>query len=608
MRSLENFLTRIPHRLGALALVASLVGACHHNPFTPRNEAAADLILHNGKVVTLDAENRITSAVAIRDGKILATGDDADVQRYRAAATRVVDLGGRTVIPGLNDSHMHVIRGGLNYNLELRWDGVPSLAEALERVRRQAERTPAGQWVRVVGGWSEFQFAERRMPTIAELNEAAPTTPVFVLYLYGKALLNKEALRVLGITKDTPNPSGGVIERDARGEPTGLLLAKPDALILYSTLGRLPKLSPEEQVNSTRQFMRELNRLGLTSTIDAGGGGQNFPGDYAVGMELARRGELTLRIAYYLFAQKRGQELEDYRQWTTMTAPGNNGDLLRPNGYQMEGAGENVLWEAADFENFLEPRPELQEGMEPKLEEILSLFAEKGWPFRIHATYDESISRILDVVERVKTGQGQQGLRFIIDHAETISERNLERVARLGGGIAVQDRMAFQGEHFITRYGAEAASRAPPVKRMLELGIPVGLGTDATRVSSYNLWLSLYWLVSGKTLGGATLNQPEARLDRVTALRLATVGSAWFSGEEKLKGTLEPGRYADLAVLSADYLSIPEEDIKSLESVLTVVGGQVVFAAGNLASLGPPPTPVEPAWSPVARDGGSSAR
>ncbi|QRO02448.1 amidohydrolase [Archangium violaceum] len=594
----------LKNRLGALALTAGLIGACTHATPTPRNEAGADLILHNGKVVTLDAGNRIVSAVAIREGNILAVGDEAEVQRYRASGTKVVDLGGRTVIPGLNDSHIHVIRGGLNYNLELRWDGVPSLAEALERVRRQAERTPEGQWVRVVGGWSEFQFAERRMPTIAELNAAAPKTPVFVLYLYGKALLNKEALRVLGITKDTPNPSGGIIERDARGEPTGLLVAKPDALILYSTLGRLPKLSPEEQVNSTRQFMRELNRLGVTSTIDAGGGGQNFPGDYAVGTELARRGELTLRIAYYLFAQKRGQELEDYKQWTTMTRPGKNGDLLRPNGYQVGGAGENVLWEAADFENFLEPRPELHEGMEPKLEEILTLFAEKGWPFRIHATYDESISRILDVIERVKTTRGMEGLRFIIDHAETISERNLERVARLGGGIAVQDRMAFQGEHFINRYGKELAAHAPPVKRMLELGIPVGLGTDATRVSSHNLWLSLYWLVSGRTLGGTELNQPEMRLDRVTALRLATVGSAWFSGEEKQKGTLEPGRYADLAVLSADYLSVPEEKIKSLESVLTVVGGQVVFAAGDFASLAPAPTPVEPTWSPVALFGG----
>jgi hypothetical protein len=596
-----SLLRRSPHRLGLLALVAGLLGACSHTPAAPPPEAPADLILRNGKVLTLDAGNRVVSAVAIRDGRILAVGDDAQVQRHQASGTRVVDVGGRTVIPGLNDSHTHVIRGGLNYNLELRWDGVPTLAEALEGVRRQAERTPAGQWVRVVGGWSEFQFAERRMPTVAELNAAAPRTPVFVLYLYGQALLNAEALRVLGITKDTPNPPGGLIERDAQGHPTGLLVAKPDAFILYSTLGRLPKLSPGEQENSTRQFLRELNRLGVTSAIDAGGGGQSFPGDYAVATELARRGELTLRVAYYLFAQKRGEELADFQRWSSLTKPGTNGDRLHPNGYLMTGAGENVLWAAADFENFLEPRPELHEDMEPRLEEVLTLFARQGWPFRIHATYDESISRILDVVERVKARQGLEGLRFIIDHAETISEQSLQRVARLGGGIAVQNRMAFQGEHFVTRYGPQAASRTPPVKRMLELGIPVGLGTDATRVSSYNPWLALHWLVSGRTLGGAVLAPPEARLDRLTALRLATVGSAWFSGEERHKGTLEPGRYADLAVLSADYLSVPEDALRTLESVLTVVGGQVVYAAGAFAALGPPPLAVEPAWSPVTR-------
>lgn len=607
MRSLKTLLGRTSHRLGVLALAAGLLGACSHTPASSGRAREADLILRNGRVVTLDTEGRVASAIAIREGQVLAVGSDADVQQYQAGATRVVDLGGRTVIPGLNDSHIHVIRGGLNYNLELRWEGVPTLASALDMVRRQAERTPAGQWVRVVGGWSEFQFAERRMPTVAELNAAAPKTPVFVLYLYGKALLNQEALRVLGITRDTPNPPGGLIEKDAQGNPTGLLVAKPDAFILYSTLGRLPKLTPEEQVNSSRQFMRELNRLGVTSTIDAGGGGQNFPDDYAIATELARRGELTLRIAYYLFAQKRGQELTDYRRWTGMTSPGKNGDLLRPNGYLTGGAGENVLWAAADFENFLEPRPELHEDMEPRLEEILSLFAEKGWPFRIHATYDESISRILDVIERVKARGGLQGLRFIIDHAETVSDRNLERVAKLGGGIAVQDRMAFQGEHFIARYGQQAAGRSPPVKRMLERGIPVGLGTDATRVSSYNPWVSLYWLVSGKTMGGTVLTPPEARLDRVAALRLATVGSAWFSGEEQQKGTLEPGRYADLAVLSADYLTVPEEDIRDLESVLTVVGGKVVYAAGDFASLGPAPIPVEPSWSPVALFGGAAA-
>ena len=272
-----------------------------------------DLILHNGRITTLDAKIPAAEAISIKDGIVQTVGSNADVMRTAGAETKIVDLGGRRVIPGLNDSHTHLIRGGLNYNMELRWEGVPSVADALRRSKEQAERTPAPQWVRVVGGWSEFQFAERRLPTLDEINRAAPDTPVFILHLYGQALLNKAALNVLGFNRDTPNPPGGVIERDSNGQPTGLLVAKPSALILYSTLARGPKLPLEDQINSTRHFMRELNRLGITSVIDAGGGGQNYPEDYDVIQRLHDDGQMTVRIAYNLFAQKAGGELSDYR-------------------------------------------------------------------------------------------------------------------------------------------------------------------------------------------------------------------------------------------------------------------------------------------------------
>src|SRR5947207_5745984 len=268
--------------------------------------APPDLILHNGRITTLDANYPEATNVAIADGRIVGV-DDAE-EYERGPNTKVIDLKGRRVVPGLNDSHLHVIRGGLNYNMELRWDGVPSLADGLRMLKEQAQRTPPGQWVRVVGGWSEFQFAERRMPTLDEINAAAPDTPVFILHLYCQALLNRAALRVVGYTKDSPNPPGGEIQHDHQGNPTGLLIARPNATILYATLAKGPKLPPEHQMNSTRHFMRELNRLGLTSIIDAGGGYQNFPEDYAVVEELHRRGEMTLRIAYHLFTQKPKQE------------------------------------------------------------------------------------------------------------------------------------------------------------------------------------------------------------------------------------------------------------------------------------------------------------
>ena len=528
------------------------------------------------------------------DGRFVMTGTDDEVLSDSSADTMRIDLRGRRVIPGLNDSHMHPIRGGLNYNMELRWDGVPSLVDALRMLKEQAARTPPPQWVRVVGGWTEFQFTERRMPTLDEINQVSPDTPVFVLHLYDRAWLNGAALRAVGYTKETPDPPAGEIQRDRHGNPTGLLIARPNAMILYSTLAKGPKLAREDQMNSTRLFMRELNRFGITSVIDAGGGFQNYPDDYEVINELHKRGELTVRFAYNLFTQKPRQELADFQRWTKMTKHGAGDDFFR-----MNGAGEMLVFSAADFEDFLEPRPEMPPVMEDELKTVIRHLVENRWPFRLHATYDETIGRALNVYEEVNRTVPFDGLHWFFDHCETVSDRNLERIKALGGGIAVQDRMAFQGEYFVERYGASQTQRTPPIRRMLELGIPVGAGTDATRVSSYNPFVSLYWLITGKTVGGTTLYPESNRLDRLEALRLYTVGSSWFSSEDAKKGSIVPGQFADLSVLSGDYLSVAEEQIKHLESVLTVVGGRIVFAAGEFKELDPPPLPISPHWSPV---------
>lgn len=559
-----------------------------------KQDAAADLLFINGSFRTMDRQQPIATAVAIGDGRFLEVGDDASVMRHQQQGSTVIDLGGRTVIPGLNDSHLHMIRGGLNYNLELRWEGVPSLADALRMLRLQAERTPAPQWVRVVGGWSEFQFAERRLPTLDEINAVAPETPVFILHLYDRALLNRAALRAVGYTRETPNPPGGEIQRDKDGTPTGMLIARPNAMILYATLARGPSLPREHQVNSTRQFMRELNRLGVTSVIDAGGGFQNYPDDYAIVEQLSRDGQLTVRIAYNLFTQRKGEELEDFRKWASMVSPGQGDDYYRHN-----GAGEMLVFSAADFEDFHEPRPDLSQDMEAELERVVRHLVAHRWPFRLHATYDESIGRMLDVFEKVNRDIPFDGLHWLFDHAETISERNIERVRALGGGIAIQHRMAFQGEYFIERYGADAARRTPPVARMLGMGVPVGGGTDATRVASYNPWTALYWLVSGCTVGGTRLNHAADRISRDAAMELWTAGSAWFSNEQGKKGRIVRGQLADLAVLSGDFFTVAEEEIKTLESVMTVVGGKIVHAAAEFSRHDPPAIPVMPEWSPA---------
>src|SRR5712675_1083399 len=270
----------------------------------------ADLILHHGLFTTLARAHPTATAVAIRDGRFLAVGTEADVMPLAGAATRVIDLGGRRVLPGLIDNHLHIIRAGLSFNMELRWDGVRSLADAMEMLKRQIAVTPPPQWVRVVGGFTEHQFAEKRLPTLQEINALAPDTPVFLLHLYDRALLNRAAVQAVGYTKDTPDFPGGEIVRGPSGEPTGLLIARPNAVILYATLAKGPTLPPDYQKNSTLHFMREVNRLGVTGVIDAGGGFQNYPEDYRIIEELRREGQLTVRIAYNVMPQKPKEELQ----------------------------------------------------------------------------------------------------------------------------------------------------------------------------------------------------------------------------------------------------------------------------------------------------------
>ena len=303
----------------------------------------ADLILRNGKITTLDPNYPEVSSLAIKDGQIMSV---SNTENYEwGPETQVINLKGRRVIPGLNDSHMHVTAGDLLIIWNSSLDGVPSLADALRMLKEQVQRTPPGQWVRVIGGWSEFQFAERRMPTLDEINAVSADTPVFILHLYCRGILNKAALRACGYTKDTPNPPGGEIQRDHSGNLTGLLIARPNAGILYATVGKQPKLPPEHQMNSTRQFMRELNRLGFTSLVDAGGGSQIYPDDYAIIEELHKRDEMTVRMAYNIFTQKPQGEKEDYLGYIKLIAPDAGDDFYRCN-----GAGEMLVFSAADFE------------------------------------------------------------------------------------------------------------------------------------------------------------------------------------------------------------------------------------------------------------------
>jgi predicted amidohydrolase YtcJ len=563
----------------------------------------ADLIVYNAKIATMQKQGEFVQSIAIKNGIIIASGSSKDIlSGYKTASSTVIDAHGKTIIPGLNDSHIHAIREGLNYNSELRWDGVKTLKRAMEMLKEQAARTPPGVWIKVIGGWNEFQFEEKRQPTIDEINAAVPDKPVFITYLYGKAFLNKKGIETLGYTANT-HYEGSILEQDANGSLTGLMFAKETPKAIYTTLALTTKLTPEERINSSIHFNRELNRFGLTSIVDAGGGGQNFPADYVTSLELAKEGKLSLRISYFLFAQQKSKELQDYEKWVAETIINKNDNLFMTNGYTTEGAGENLVASAADFENFLEPRIVLSPDMEADLEPVIRLLVKNRWPFRLHATYGESIDRMLTVFEKVNKEIPFNGLRWLFDHAETITPQQLERVKKLNGGIAVQFRMYFQGEIYEKQYGSPK-TQVPPIKKMLEMGIPVGMGTDATRISTFNPWMAMHWLLTGKTIGGMQFWPKDYILDKYTALLLYTSGSAWVSGEEHEKGKLVKGMYADFSILSDDYFSIPADDVRAIESVLTVVNGKVVYGAGEFKSYDIPVDAVIPDWSPVKYYGG----
>lgn len=561
--------------------------------------AAPDLIVTNAKVTSFKGGENLT-AFAVEDGIFTAVSKNAaSLLADKDKDTKVIDAGGRRVIPGLNDSHLHAVRAGRFYNSETRWEGIDSVEEALALVSEQAKRTPKGQWVRVIGGWSPYQFKEKRMPTLEELNKAAPNTPVFVLFLYSGGLLNKAGMKALGIGRNSVAPEGSRYERDADGNPTGRLIADPNPMILYRTIAALPPLDAKQQYNSSIQFYRHLLSLGETSAVDAGGGGHQFPNDYKASTKLAADGELPMRVSAFLFPQKPGEERKQFEEWMAGYHHDQNFHSDHDNGYVIEGGGELLVWSASDYENFTSGRPDLKAQAEEELEEVVRLHVKNGWPFRIHATYDESIGRMLNVLEKVNETQPLSKVRWAFDHAETVSDKNLERIKALGGGIAVQGRMAFAGEYFIDRYGKEATRRSPPIRKMLDMGIPVGLGTDGTRVSSFNPWSTYYWAVSGRTVGGAKLYDADNRLDRLTALELFTKGSAWFSGEENSKGDIAPGMVADFAILDRDIFKVKERELLDTSADLTVVNGEIQYASDAFPQYRKPALRALPEWSPV---------
>ncbi|HTR34959.1 MAG TPA: amidohydrolase [Bryobacteraceae bacterium] len=529
-----------------------------------------DAILLNGKILTVDSQFSTREALAIRDGRIVAAGSSADVRRLAGPQTRVIDLGGRTVIPGLIDSHMHAIRAALSFSTEVNWIGARSLADALGRIHEAAHTMKPGEWLIVAGGWTVPQFKENRRPTQAELVEAAPDNPVYVQLGYGWAMLTPKALEILHIASDADLPARGRLERGPDGKPTGGVSGGQNAII--ALFDRLPKPTFEEQVEGTKKFFRELNRLGITGVVDPGGNNMT-PESYQALFQVWREHDLTVRIAYALCGITPGKEFEELKDLTQMLPMGFGDSMLRFN-----GIGERITWA---MNNNNKPT----EDEKQKYYEIARWAAERGMSLTMHWPRDESVGQLLDIFERVNRDVPITNLRWSIAHLNNASAASLRRMKALGVGWTVQDAMYFSGEQFQKQEGVEAARRAPPVETAKEIGVVVGAGTDAHRVASYNPFTALEWFLDGKTLSGAAIRGPEETPSRAEALRLYTMGSAWFSHDEDQRGSLEVGKLADLAVLSKDYMSAPVEEVGGVESLLTMVGGRIVYAAGPFASL-----------------------
>ncbi len=547
-------------RIAAVIIITALLVA----PVWSQN---ADTVLINGRIVTLDDPVPTVEALAIRDGRIVALGTTGEIRKQAGAQSRVIDLKGHTVIPGLIDSHMHAIRAALSFSTEVNWIGASSLVEAVGRIHEASQTMKPGAWLIVAGGWNVQQFKEKRRPTQAELVAAAPNNPVYVQLGYGWVMMTPAALQALRISTDADLPAGGKLDRDANANLTGGITGGNNAIV--ALFDKLPKPNFQEQVEGTKKFFRELNRLGITGVVDPGGNNVS-PEDYEAVFKVWREGQMTVRVAYSLCGPTPGAEFAELKSLTQMLPMGFGDDMLRFN-----GLGERITWA---MNNNNKPSEEDKQ----KYYEVALWAAERRMAITMHWPNEESVDQLLTIFERVNKEVPITGLRWSIAHLNNASPESLRRMKALGMGWTVQDALYFSGEQ---AQNTAAVRREPPVMTAKEIGVPVGAGTDAHRVASYNPFTALQWFLDGKTVSGIALRGPEETPGRVDALRFYTLGSAWFSRDENRRGSLAGGKLADLAVLTKDYLTVPVNQVGGIESLLTMVGGKVVYAAGPFAQF-----------------------
>lgn len=538
------------------------------SPISIASAQTPDMILFNGKILTVDRDFSTQQAVAITDGKILATGTSAAMRKLAGRGAKLIDLGGRTVIPGLTDGHIHGVRAALTFGTEVNWIGVPTLKDALEKIAQAAKAQKPGSWIVVAGCWTEEQFAEKRRPTPAEVAAAAPDNPVYIQHLYDWLLLSPKAMEALNIRDDNDVAPGGKLARDSDNKPTGIIDAGGAAL--GKIFDKLPKPTMEQQVDGSKNFFREMNSLGITGIVD-GGGVSMYPASYQAVFRLWQNKQLTVRVAYHLCAPKPGSELADLQNLTQLSPPGFGDAMLHFN-----GPGEILIW--ADWTD-----GDITPDGKAKLAELLRWAASKRYTIQLHWNPDRTVHDLLDVVEDINRDFPVRDLRWAVLHLYNASEDSLKRMKALGLVWGVQDGLYFGGERLQKEVGVEQAKAMPRIATAMKLGLVVGGGTDAHRVSSYNPFVSLQWYLDGTTIGGINTRGDEEAPSRRQVLEMYTRNTAFMANDDDRRGTLEAGKFADLAVLSADYMTAPVKEIGKIKSVLTMVGGKVVYAAPPFA-------------------------
>jgi predicted amidohydrolase YtcJ len=542
-------------------LVLMFAGASPAAAQTP----PADTILVNGKIVTVDDRFTIAEALAIRDRRIVAIGTNAEIEKLKGPQTRTIALNGRTVIPGLIDNHSHWIRAA-EHN-ELRFDGVTTRKRAVELLTERVRAAKPGEWIAVLGGWSEEQFTdeERGFPR-AELDAIAPGNPVVLQSVYNHSYLNSAALKAAGIDEATANPAGGTIEKDAKGALTGVVRGAGGVAFVAA---KVPHSNQEAWLANTRKLVAYLNSLGITAWSDLGGRGMSAR-HYEPYRHLADRGELDARVFWLTIRQPATPEqMDKVLLEVPQTKPFQGNDY-----FDHIGWGEATYAPATT--NTMRADGPMNPAVMTQVRRLADALAKQGIHLNAHVEMQTAIDAFLEQYEGVNKAHPIKGLRWVYSHLDQVTNAQLERMKRLGMSAQLHSRPLIQGALMHKVHGDKAWDM-PPFRRVQDSGIHWGLGSDATAVTPSNPFYTLSFAVTGKMIGGRQVNRQT--VTREEALIAHTRSNAYFLFQEANIGSLTRGRYADLLVLDRDYLTVPADEIKDLKPLITVVGGKVVYDA-----------------------------